>query len=66
MPLRLAPVKPQLRWTADGRLLLLAGAAGGPAALVVATWRPGEPRVAVRQVRLPGPGLPDGFRFAIW
>jgi hypothetical protein len=65
MPLRLAPVKPQLRWTADGRLLLLAGAAGEPAA-VVATWRPGEPRIAVRQVKLPGPELPDGFRFAIW
>ena len=66
MPLRLAPVKPQLRWTADGRLLLLAGAAGEPAALVVATWRPGEPRIAVRQVTPPGPGMPDGFRFAIW
>jgi hypothetical protein len=65
MPLRLAPVKPQLRWTADGRLLLLAGAAGEPTALV-ATWRPGEPRLAVRQVRLPGSRLPDGFRFAIW
>jgi hypothetical protein len=65
MPLRLAPVKPQLRWTADGRLLLLAGAVGEPAA-VVATWRPGDRLVAVRQVRLPGPELPDGFRFAIW
>jgi len=64
MPLRLAPSKPQLRWTADGRLLLLAGHADDPAG-VVAVWRPGEPRIAVRQVRLPGP-VPNGFRFAIW
>jgi hypothetical protein len=65
MPLRLAPSKPQLRWTADGRLLLLAGLAGDPAALV-AVWRPGEPRVAVREVRLPDPERRSGFRFAIW
>jgi len=65
MPLRLAPVKPQLRWTADGRLLLLAGALGEPAALV-GLWRPGEPQVAVRHVPLPGTRLPGGFRFAIW
>jgi hypothetical protein len=65
MPLRLASVKPQLRWTADGRLLLLAGVLGEPAALV-AVWRPGEPRIATRHVRLPGPRLPNGFRFAIW
>jgi hypothetical protein len=65
MPLRLAPSKPQLRWTADGRLLLLGGVAGEPAALV-GVWRPGEPRMAVRHVPLPGDGLPGGFRFAIW
>ena len=65
MPLRLAPSKPQLRWTADGRLLLLAGLAGDPAALV-AVWRPGEPRVAVREVKLPDPERRSGFRFAIW
>ncbi len=65
MPLRLAPSKPQLRWTADGRLLLLAGLADDPAGLV-AVWRPGEPRVAVRQVRLPEPERRTGFRFVIW
>ena len=65
MPLRLAPSKPQLRWTADGRLLLLAGLADDPAGLV-AVWRPGEPRIAVRRVRLPKPERRTGFRFAIW
>jgi hypothetical protein len=65
MPLRLAPSKPQLQWTADGRLLLLAGLAGELAS-VVAVWRPGEPRIAARRVRLPGPGRPGGYRFAIW
>ena len=65
MPLHLAPSKPQLRWTADGRLLLLAGVAGEPAALV-GVWRPGEPQVAVWHVPLPGAELPRGFRFVIW
>jgi hypothetical protein len=64
MPLRIAPAKPQLRWTADGRLLLLAGLANDPTSLV-AVWRPGEPRIAVRRVKLPGPER-GGFRFAIW
>jgi hypothetical protein len=53
MPLRLAPSKPQLQWTADGRLLLLAGLADEPES-VVAVWR------------LPGPARPGGYRFAIW
>jgi hypothetical protein len=65
MPLRLAPSKPQLRWTSDGRLLLLAGLADDPASLV-AVWRPGEPRIAVRPVKLPGPERRGGFRFVIW
>jgi hypothetical protein len=64
MPLRLAPAKPELRWTDDGRLLMLAGLADGPDSLV-AVWRPGEPRVAVRQVRLPRPER-SGYRFAVW
>jgi hypothetical protein len=32
---------------------------------LAAVWRPGEPRIAVRQVKLPGPER-GGFRFAIW
>ncbi len=66
MPLRLAPSKPQATWTADGRLLLLAGLADDPASGLVAVWRPGQPRIAIRRVRLPEPGPPSGFRFVIW
>jgi hypothetical protein len=66
MPLRLAPSKPQATWTADGRLLLLAGPADDPAGGLVAVWRPGQPRLAVRRVPLPDPGPPSGFRFVIW
>lgn len=66
MPLRLAPRKPQLRWTDDGRLLLLAGLADDPAD-VVAVWRPGEPRITVRHVKLSEPEQRSGgYRFAIW
>jgi hypothetical protein len=65
MPMRVDASKPQLRWTDDGRLLLLAGLAGDRASLV-AVWRPGEPRVAVRRVRLPGSERRSGYRFAIW
>jgi hypothetical protein len=65
MPLRLAPSKPQLRWTADGRLLLLAGLPDEPAS-VVAVWRPGQPRIATRRVQLPSPDRRSGYRFAIW
>ena len=66
MPLRLGPSKPQATWTADGRLLLVAGLADDPASGLVALWRPGQPRMAVRRVRLPEPGPPSGFRFVIW
>ena len=65
MPLRLAPSKPQLRWTADGRLVLLAGLPDEPASLV-AVWRPGQSRIAARRVQLPDPERRSGFRFAIW
>jgi hypothetical protein len=64
MPLRLAPSKPQATWTADGRLLLLAGLADEPASLV-AVWRPGERRIAVRRVPLPRSGQDGGFRFVL-
>ena len=65
MPLRLAPSKPQLRWTADGRLVLLAGLPDEPAS-VVAVWRPGQPRIAARRVQLPNLERRSGYRFAIW
>jgi hypothetical protein len=66
MPLRIGPSKPQATWTEDGRLLLLAGLADDPASGLVAVWRPGQPRIAVRRVRLPEPGPPSGFRFVLW
>jgi hypothetical protein len=58
MPARVALKGTDLRWTADGRLVILAElvaaeAAGGDASFVVARWRPGERRLAVRPVRLP-------------
>jgi hypothetical protein len=65
MPLRLGPSKPQLGWTADGRLLLVAGLAEGPAG-VVALWRPGQPRVTARQVSLPAGKPEGGFRYVLW
>jgi hypothetical protein len=65
MPLRLGPAKPQLGWTADGRLLLLAGLPDEPAS-VVAVWRPDQPRIAARRVRLPNPERRSGFRFVLW
>jgi hypothetical protein len=65
MPLRLGPSKPQLRWTPDGRLVLLAELPGEPSA-VVAVWRPGQSQIAARRVQLPDPEPGGGFRFAIW
>jgi hypothetical protein len=64
-PLRLGPSKPQLGWTADGRLLLLAGLAEDPAG-VVALWRPGQPRIEARQVSLPAGRPEGGFRYVLW
>ena len=60
MPLRLGPSKPQATWTADGRLLLLAGLADDPASGLVAVWRPGQPRIAVRRLRSPIQDRPAG------
>jgi hypothetical protein len=45
---------------------LPAGLANDPASGLVAVWRPGQPRIAIRRVRLPEPGPPSGFRFVIW
>jgi hypothetical protein len=33
---------------------------------MVAVWRPGQPRVAVRQVPLPDAEPDGGLRFVIW
>jgi hypothetical protein len=65
VPLRLGPSKPQLRWAADGRLLLLAGLADEPAGLV-GVWRLGQARIAVRRLELPQWGQRGGLRFVFW
>jgi hypothetical protein len=39
-----------MAWTSDGRLVMLAQSVGRT---VVAVWRPGQKRVAVKPVRLP-------------
>lgn len=39
-----------MSWTGDGRLVMLAQTANRD---VVAVWRPGQKRLAVRRVRLP-------------
>ncbi len=40
-----------MTWTSDGRLVFLAQTAD--LGDVVAVWRPGQPRIAVRRVKLP-------------
>jgi hypothetical protein len=56
MPARIAEKAAHVQWTADGRVLLLAGSQ-------LAVWRPGEPRFAVRPVR---PPKQADRRFLIW
>ena len=52
-----------LAWTRDGRLVVLTGTATG--GQVVAVWRPGQPRLALRPVKLPEPS-PGTNTLAIW
>jgi hypothetical protein len=52
-----------LAWTGDGRLVVLTGTATG--GQVVAVWRPGQPRLALRQIKLPTPS-PGTNTLAIW
>ena len=48
-----------MEWTWDGRLVWLARSDGRR---LVGVWRPGEPSIAVRAVRVPGrPGGSDSF-----
>jgi len=66
MPARVAIKATDMRWTADGRLVLLTELVEVEAndqRTVVAVWRPGEPRIAVRQVRLP---QETGGSFVLW
>ena len=52
-----------LAWTGDGRLVVLTQTATG--GQVVAVWRPGQPRLALRQIKLPTPS-PGTDTIAIW
>ena len=53
-----------MRWTADGRLVILTELAeSDEQSTVVAVWRPGQPRIAVRQVQLP---QETGGSFVLW
>ena len=52
-----------LAWTGDGRLVLLTQTA--TLGQVVAVWRPGQPRLALRPVTLPQPS-PGTSTLAIW
>jgi hypothetical protein len=56
MPARMVPKGTDVRWTADGRVVVLSGN-------LLAVWRPGQPRLAVR--RVPPPKGP-GSGFLIW
>jgi hypothetical protein len=51
MPADVALKFTSMNWTGDGRLVFLAQTAD--LGDVVAVWRPGQPRIAVRQVELP-------------
>jgi hypothetical protein len=50
MPALVALKRTSIAWTDDGRLVLLGESNGKD---VVAVWRPGEPQLAVKTVRLP-------------
>jgi hypothetical protein len=52
-----------MAWTGDGRLVVLTGTA--TLGHVVAVWRPGQPRLALRQIKLPTPS-PGTNTLAIW
>jgi hypothetical protein len=67
MPARVALKATDMRWTADGRLVILAQpvevAGDDQSTVVVGVWRPGQPRIAVRQVKLP---QGTGGSFVLW
>jgi hypothetical protein len=52
-----------MAWTGDGRLVVLTQTATG--GRMVAVWRPGQPRLSLRQITLPEPS-PGTNTLAIW
>jgi hypothetical protein len=55
MPADVALKFTSMAWTGDGRLVIVAHTPtrGGAAHAVVAVWRPGQNRLAVRSVQIP-------------
>ena len=62
MPAFVAVKRANMAWTRDGRLVLLAESVGKD---VVAVWRPGQKRLKVKTVRLPGRRNAGSDTFAI-
>jgi hypothetical protein len=62
MPAFVAVKRANMAWTRDGRLVLLAESAGKD---VVAVWQPGQERLKVKTVRLPGRRNAGSDTFAI-
>ena len=62
MPAFVAVKRANMTWTRDGRLVLLAESAGKD---VVAVWQPGQKRLKVKTVRLPGRRNAGSDAFAI-
>ena len=62
MPAFVAVKRANMTWTRDGRLVLLAESAGKD---VVAVWQPGQKRLKVKTVRLPGRHNAGSDAFAI-
>jgi hypothetical protein len=62
LPAFVAVKRANMAWTRDGRLVLLAESAGKD---VVAVWQPGQTRLEVKTVRLPGRRNAGSDAFAI-
>jgi hypothetical protein len=62
MPAFVAVKRANMAWTRDGHLVLLAESVGKD---VVAVWRPGQKRLKVKTVRLPGRRNAGSDTFAI-
>jgi hypothetical protein len=56
MPARLVPKVTDVEWAADGRVIILSGG-------VLGVWRPGDSRIAFRDVKAP---KQPGSEFVVW
>jgi hypothetical protein len=62
MPAAVSLKSTSMSWTGDGRLVMLAETAGQH---VVAVWRPGQARIAIRRIELP-PRRSGSDSFVVW